>query len=384
MSLHAPLMDARPAPDLPPPVEREAVQELVRDLGRSLRVHLLYEGNNAAVERFADALQARFAALWEVLPRVVLHVEENEISWEGEAVYRGETRAEDLAFLLYRDGVRELTFLPGFEDEELAVLLDILVRVQRLKADEDDLLTLLWDRDWKHLRYRYVEALPEGVALPAAPDSPPRPVPPPREEEPALVSSVSREDFREALYFLDESDLRRLDAEVRREQERDLWRDVLSGLFDRLEDGTPERQERVVGILGDLLPTLLASGNLPRAAGLLRELVAIATRPGALAPSVLRAVRALFDRLSRAETVEELIRTVEDDPGRDALEGLKGLLSFFPPDTLPALLRAAEATPAEEVRGAVLDAAERLAGRDGERLLPLLAHEDARVAAGAA
>jgi len=383
MSAPAPRMDTASEPGGPSPTEREAVQELVRDLGRSLRVHLLYEGNNPAVDRFVDAVRTRMAGLWEQLPRLALHVEENEVAWEGEPVYRGETRSEDFAFLLYRDGVRELIFLPGFEEEELGVFLEILVRVQRLKADEDDLLTLLWDRDWRHLRYRYVEALPEGVALPAGSGTPPRPIPPPREAESTLVSTVSREDFREALYFLDEADLRRLEAEVRREQERDLWGDVLSGLFDRLEDGAPGRQEQIVRILADLLPTLLGSGNLPLAASLLRELVGIATRPGALSPAVLRAVRALFERLSQGETVDELIRTVEEAPGPEALAGLGALLSFFPPGALPALLRAAEATPVEGVRAAVLDAAERLAGREGERLLPLLAHEDPRIAAGA-
>ncbi|HEU0077249.1 MAG TPA: hypothetical protein VFQ76_06345, partial [Longimicrobiaceae bacterium] len=381
MSAPAPRMDAQGEPSAPSPAEREAVGELVRDLGRSLRVHLLYEGNNPAVDRFVDAVRTRMAGLWEQLPRLALHVEENEVAWEGEPVYRGETRSEDFAFLLYRDGVRELVFLPGFEEEELGVFLEILVRVQRLKEDEDDLLTLLWDRDWQHLRYRYVEALPEGVALPSGSGTPPKPIPPPREAEAALVSTVSREDFREALYFLDEADLRRLEAEVRREQERDLWGDVLSGLFDRLEDGTPERQEQIVRILADLLPTLLGSGNLPLAASLLRELVGIATRPGALSPAVLRAVRALFERLSQGETVDELIRTVEEAPGAEALAGLGALLSFFPPDALPALLRAAEATQVEGVRAAVLEAAERLAGREGERVVPLLAHEDPRIAA---
>ncbi len=367
----------------PSAAEREAVQELVRDLGRSLRVHLLYEGSNPAVDRFVDALRGRMAALWDDLSRLVLHVEENEVAWEGEPVYRGETRSEDLAFLLYRDGLRELVFMPGFEDGELAAFLGILARVQRLKEDEDDLLTLLWDRDWQHLRYRYVEALPDGVVLPAASGAP-RPVDPPRDAEPAVVSTVSRDDFREALYFLDESDLRRLDTEIRAEQERDLWRDVLSGLFDRLEDGGPERQAQIVRILADLLPTLLASGNLSRASSLLGELVGIATRPGALPPPVLRAVRSLFDQLSREETVEELIRTVEEDAGSPAESGLVKLLSFFPPETLPSLLRAAEAASAERVRAAVLDAAERLAGTGGERLVPLLAHPDPRVAAGAA
>jgi HEAT repeat protein len=377
-------MEAQSPSDGPSAAEREAVQELVRDLGRSLRVHLLYEGNNPAVDRFVDAVRTRMAGLWEGFQRLALHVEENEVLWEGVPVYRGETRSEDFAFLLYRDGVRELVFLPGFEDEELGVFLEILVRVQRLKADEDDLLTLLWDRDWQHLRYRYVEALPEGVALPEESGTRTRAIPPPREEESSLVSTVSRDDFREALYFLDEGDLRRLEAEVRREQERDLWKDVLSGLFDRLEDGAPDRQEQIVRILADLLPTLLASGNLPLAASLLRELVGIATRPGALSPQVLRAVRGLFERLSQGETVDELIRTVEEAPGAAALEGLGGLLSFFPPDALPALLRAAEATGVEGVRSSVLAAAERLAGREGERLVPLLAHEDPRIAAGAA
>ncbi|HEX2188443.1 MAG TPA: hypothetical protein VHG51_06065 [Longimicrobiaceae bacterium] len=384
MSVPVSAVAPQAGPHAPSPAEREAVQELVRDLGRSLRVHLLYEGNNPAVDRFVESLRGRMAGLWEHLGRVSLQVEEKEVLWAGEPVYRGETRAEDLAFLLYRDGVRELTFLPGFEVEELAAFLDVLVRVQRLKEDEDDLLTLLWARDWKGLRYRYVEALPEGVALPEPSGAPPRPVEPPREAEPTLVSTVSRDDFREALYFLDEADLRRLDAEVRREQQRDLWSDVLSGLFDRLEDGAPARQEQIVRILGDVLPTLLAAGSLARAAGLLRELVAIATRPGALAPGALRAVRDLFERLAGSETVEELIRTVEEAPGPEALEGLVSLLSFFPPSTLPSLLRAAEASSLEGVRAAVLDAAERLAGNGGERLLPLLAHEDARIAAGAA
>jgi HEAT repeat protein len=377
-------MEAQSPSDGPSAAEREAVQELVRDLGRSLRVHLLYEGNNPAVDRFVDAVRTRMAGLWEGFQRLALHVEENEVLWEGMPVYRGETRSEDFAFLLYRDGVRELVFLPGFEDEELGVFLEILVRVQRLKADEDDLLTLLWDRDWQHLRYRYVEALPEGVALPEESGTRTRAIPPPREEESSLVSTVSRDDFREALYFLDEGDLRRLEAEVRREQERDLWKDVLSGLFDRLEDGAPDRQEQIVRILADLLPTLLASGNLPLAASLLRDLVGIATRPGALSPQVLRAVRGLFERLSQGETVDELIRTVEEVPSAAALEGLGGLLSFFPPDALPALLRAAEATGVEGVRSAVLAAAERLSGKEGERLVPLLAHEDPRIAAGAA
>ena len=148
---------------------RAAVQEAVRGLSRALRSILLYEGSqNPAVERVLEELRERMAALWRTVPQFRVGVEERELQYEGAPVYHGEDR-ESLPFLLYRDGVRELTFHRGFEREELDVFLAILARVQRVRGeDQDDLLTLLWDHDWYYLRYRYVEALPEGVALPEA------------------------------------------------------------------------------------------------------------------------------------------------------------------------------------------------------------------------
>lgn len=375
------------APDAEPgrtPAERTGVQEVVRDFGRSLRLHLLYGGTNAAIDRFVETVRSRMAGLWETLPHLTLEVRENEMAWRGEAVYRGETRADDLAFLFYRDGIRELTFLPGFEGDELLHFLEILARIQRLKEEEDDLLTLLWDRDWSHLRYRYVEPLAEGVKLPEGSGEPPRPVPPPRDEEPEVVSTVSREDFRETLYFLDEGEMRRLAGELRRERERDLWGDVLNALLDRLEDGEAARQERVLRILADFLPTLLGAGRLGTTAAVLRELVGLATRPGVFPPPVLRGVRTLFEQLARPETVQELVRSVEEAEDPEAERGLGELLAFFPPEALPALLRASEGARPEGVRAAVRAAVDRLAGEEGERIVPLLAHEEARVAVGAA
>jgi hypothetical protein len=382
MSQPAPFPLADPASG-PAPATRATVHEVIRDFGRSLRLHLLYEGNNAALDRFVESVQTRLAGLWETLPHLTVEVRENEMVWEGEPVYQGETRSDNLAFLFYRDGIRQLTFLPGFEEEELLPFLELLARVQRLKEDEEDLLTLLWDRDWLHLRYRYVEVLPEGIRLPSAADPAPA-VPPPQKEESALVSTVSREDFKEALYFLDEGELRRMGAEFQREMDRDLWRDVLAALCDRLEDGHPARQEKIVRILGDLLPTLLGAARLQTAAVLLGDLVAIATRPGALPPQVLRGARDLFERLAHPEPVEELVRSVEESSDPVAERGLAALLGFLPPSALPALLRVGEGARTEGVRQAVLAATDRLAGADGARAVPLLGAPDVQVAAGAA
>lgn len=363
---------------------RAEVQEVVRGFARALRTHLLYEGSSPALDRFVESLRERMGALWDRLPYLNVQVEEREILWQGTAVYTPEER-DNLAFLLYKDGVRELSFMPGFEAEDLDGFLAILARIHRLKLDEEDLLTLLWDHDWSHFRYRYVEPVSEGVKVPEAGEAAQQ-----RQAaaaplgDPAPVQSVSPEDFREALYFLDEGEMRRLELEVQREMRRDLWSDVLNALFDRLEDGVPERQGQVVSIAADVLPTLLGAGRLETAAYMLGELVKIATGGRRLPPPVFRALRGLFDQLSLPETVSELARIVEEAGEGLAREHLGALLAYFPPESLGPLLRAGEASGSEGARAALLAAAERLAAPNPAALRAFAQDADPAVAAGAA
>lgn len=364
------------------PVVRAGVQEVVRGFSRALRTHLLYEGHSPSLDRFVETLRDRMAALWEHLSYLNVQVEDGEILWEGTPVYEGEER-DNLAFLLYKDGVRELSFMPGFEEKDLEAFLGLLARIHRLKLDEEDLLTLLWDHDWSHFRYRYVESLSEGVHLPEGSPASTLPAPvPPREEAPP--QTVSTEDFREALYFLDEDEMRRVEAEVRREMTRDLWTDVLNALFDRLEDGTPERQASIVAVLGDVLPTLLGAGRIDRAAHLLEQLVGIATSASRPPAAVLRGIRGLFEQLAHDETVAELVRTVEEAGDAIRPEHLGALLAFFPPESLGPLLRAGDSTALPAARESLMAAAERLAAPNPAALRTFVQHEDAAVAAGAA
>ena len=55
-----------------------------------------------------------------------------------------------------------MTLTPGFEGPELELLLDIIPRVRKAASHEDDLITLLWEQEFAHLTYRYVEVAAEG------------------------------------------------------------------------------------------------------------------------------------------------------------------------------------------------------------------------------
>lgn len=383
-ALHLDPPDADDAAHGADPAVRAEVQEVVRGFARALRTHLLYEGHSPALDKFVETLRERMAGLWERLPYLNVQVEEREILWEGISVLNATDERENLAFLLYKDGVRELSFMPGFEGDDLDAFLALLARIHRLRLDQEDLLTLLWDHDWAHFRYRYVEPLGEGVQMPEARGSAPAAVRAPRQDPAPLTTAVSPDDFREALYFLDDAEMRRLEAELRREMERDLWTDVLNALFDRLEDGTAERQALVVAIAGDLLPTLLGAGRLDKAAYMLGELVAIATSGRKLPPPVFRAMRGLFEQLARPETVAELVRIVEEAGDSVPREHLGALLGFFPPESLGPLLRAGESSASEPARAALMGAAERLAAPNPGALRGFAQDADPAVAAGAA
>src|SRR5688572_31586724 len=49
--------------------------------------------------------------------------------------------------------------------------------------------------------------------------------------------------------FRSEAELHQLQQEADREWHRDVRSDVLAALFDRLEDGSPARQDEILGIL---------------------------------------------------------------------------------------------------------------------------------------
>lgn len=364
---------------------RAAVQEVVRGWDRAFRLFLLYEGSNPAVERFTETMRRQTAALWEDSSSLTLTVEENSLRWGGTTVYAAESGTDSLAFLLFRDGIREMTLLPGFEADELAAWIALLARVYRVRGEEEDLLTLLWDGEWSCLRYRYVDPAAEGTQLPLASGSPSRPVEAPtRAEAEPIPAAIRPDDFQGALFFLDDAEIRRIADEMRAEFSRDLVSGVISALLDRFEDGEVERQRAILTIFADLLPVLLGAGQIERAAALVGELVDLSLASPPLPDEVLAGVRSLLARLAEADTLAELIRVAEEVPEVAASAHLTRLLGFLPGEALGPLLVLGDASGVPTVAAAIGAATTRLAEAHPERIPPLLdATDPERVAAAA-
>ena len=380
------------------------VRELFVTLGKAFRAYQLYDENNPVRRRFVENLREAFQAVWGAVDRLQLYVEEDRITLRGEEIYRGETRADSLSFLFFKDGVRELTFLPGIETEELERFLGVLQRARKLLPEGDDLITVLWEEDLQYFKFQYIDFLAEGVSLPepgagntqsemknvleteAAEEQAAEEKAESGEEaaEPG-PQTVSQDDFNPTLYALDPREMQVLSSELKKEIERDLRGDVLAALFDRLEESqNRERQSEILGILATLLPNFLSRGALKAGTEVLKELRALEAGGKAFDAERLEESRRLLDEASAPETLSELIQALYDGSIRTTPQQLAQFLSFMRPRAMPALLRASMTIEHKELQVVLRQAVQGIAQRNREAVVALLQEEDAVVARGAA
>ncbi|NIQ39309.1 MAG: hypothetical protein GTN81_12055 [Proteobacteria bacterium] len=80
-----------------------------------------------------------------------LEIRPSELLWQGLSVY--ENRAtEDLPNTLYRGGIKQLDFSPGITDPELSQFLDLIRETRHVEKEAGDLVTLLQDGNFPHLK----------------------------------------------------------------------------------------------------------------------------------------------------------------------------------------------------------------------------------------
>jgi len=365
--------------DRPPPFEPALVEELLRLFGKAARAHQLYLPNNPIYKSAHDALRAGFLPLWEETDELVLAFTESEVRWEGLSVLSEGSRGSDsLPWLFYKDGVRELRLLRGFEAEELDKLLGIMQRVRKASPDEDDLLTLLWEGDFVFLRYRYIDltletapVLAEGEHTRSSDDVDTQVAP--EDESPTRSGVVNMSDFDGTLYFLDEREVEYLQAEVDREYRSDLRQNVVAILLDVFEQQAESAvRDEVIEHLDVLMVHMLSAAQFQNVAYLMRESQLTATRAPEMSPSHAERLTQIPLRLSAPEAVSQLLQSMDE---AETLPPPSDLLQLFEQLRGPALATVLEwlgKLQNAKVRPLLDQAAARLASQNTAELVKLI------------
>ena len=350
------------------------VAELLQTLVKALRAFQMYLPNNPVHQRAAQNVKSAFGPLWSAVDELVLTVGETELRWEEEIVYSQLNKAECLAWMLYKDGMRVLTIRRGAEEHEMVQFLELLNKARFLPAEAgDDLMTLLWEQDFQLVHYHFIDFFGEGDLLQgslevvggeaeAPPSAEARHQQVQEEAPPRPKGIVDIEDFDSTLYFLEEAEINYVAQQVEEEYARDVRQAALNGLFDLLELHTdPDIRLEILGILEMLFPNLLNKGEFRTVAGVMRETRLIGTRAAELTDEQRARLRDLEVQLSQPAIVIQLVQSLDEAAALPGDEDVAEVLRELRPTALGPLIDALPRVVHPEVRALLEAAVDRLA-----------------------
>jgi hypothetical protein len=138
-------------------VETDEELILARDLTKSLlktiKAFRFYPPDHPSLKVFQQQLPKKFQFFLNQHNAFAFQIGEFTLSYKGKVLYENRDVKTSLAFLLYRDGVRELRFMKGLEEWEIEGLIDIIIWCEHINQMEDDVVTLMWGKDFPHIGY---------------------------------------------------------------------------------------------------------------------------------------------------------------------------------------------------------------------------------------
>jgi hypothetical protein len=378
------------------PFSPSLVEELLRLIAKTARAHQLYLPNNPIYRGAIDSLRAGFVAIWNETDEITLTIAESEFEWCDVPVWRdaaGTSKTPDsLPWLFHKDGVRELKLSKGFEQQEALTFLEMIQRARKATADEDDLVTMLWEADFTFLKYAYVDLLHDGSAGALADGGEVTAVAAEEVqraardvvEQPRTGGIVDMADFDATLYFLDDREIEYLQSEIVREYQQDLRVNISGVLLDIFEAQTkPEVRAEVLADLETLMVYLLSAGHFRGVARMLREASKSAQRAPEMTPEQQEKLSHLPDRLSSPEVLSQLIQSLDASATPPTREELEDLFDQLRPSALATVFQWLGKLQSDSVRAVLTGAADRLATTNTVELIRLIHSADRDVSAEA-
>ena len=132
------------------------VADWISTLVKTVKASRLYLPNNPQLQRFQSDLESRTWSCLKEIGDIPLVVQQFDFLFENYSVYHNADRNDSLAFRFYADGVRAITIKEGLEVGELRALLEVLRKAIDGPNVQDDVVTLLWERDFRHVEYVYL------------------------------------------------------------------------------------------------------------------------------------------------------------------------------------------------------------------------------------
>jgi hypothetical protein len=340
-------------------------------LDKAAKSNRTYGPTNPVAQRFAQQLFEELTGHLTAYSKLTFVVHRSELRCNDTVVYQTDLNggADNFAFRLYADGIREVSIHQGLSQDELNFFLQSLWGDEQ-SGQDDDIVTRLWARELSTITIVTAEEVAqsssEGAGLPRTGRPPTSSDSTLRElldrersrrqrEEPAASHADSagqtQRDHASLVGFeVTDEELAALAREIEAERKRESLPHILEILTAILaSESSPTLLTKLLNLWGDMIDLLFHQGQwtvLEQVVSLLHE--AEALRPD-LSEEHKQLVRAHLNGWGRPARLKAMEAYLNDHPDQPTT-GLSTILLMMKPDDVPGLcsLLANLASPAHQ------------------------------------
>jgi len=342
-------MAAKPTVD----PELGSVTQLLRSLDRASKNVRTFGHQNSVAKKFFDQFYSELLNHVERYNALTFIVQREGLFFKDTSVYNSQAgeSSENFAFKLYSDGIRELTFHQGIEQDDVLFFFDALWDTSGTSGNEDDdIVTRLWSRNLPTLSIVTADEVmklsevddvltPQGKA----------------NEEGSLREILDEANAKNAKegkgdqprksrlstsvmgYEVTQEEMAALARDIAEESSRDsilYLLDILTAVLS--SERSPELLNKLFEIYEGILRSLFQGGHwniVEHVLGLLSE--AEAVRPD-LTETHKQKLQGMFDQLGSHELIT-LMQQYFNTAEKPRTEGLENVLLMMKPSALPGL-----------------------------------------------
>ena len=378
----------------------EADEELLlaRDLTgaliKTIKAHRFYPLDNPTLKGFQDQLLKKSEFFLNKHHTFMIQIGEYDISYQGKILYENRDVKASLAYFLYKDGLRELRFSKGLEEWEIQGLVEIIRRSEHINQLEDDIVTLMWERDFPHISYlaadEFLEETP--VVIPADVEQFRKKLvfkPLAHHVEADFLEKESGEAesldelfakvvkgapsfvSNRSVYSLTPEEIEGLRKEVDAEVDPAFTLNILDTLFEFMAlEKDPESYEDVVKVILKVLDAFLTLGEFQKATGLLKR-IHIILKTYQLKDWQIEIIGKMIHDAGEEKRIERIGRILEEETGIK-LEDVNGYLILLRKNAIPHLIQLLGKLKNSKTRRMVCDALAEIGKNASDHFTPFV------------
>jgi len=360
---------------------------------KAIKAFRFYPPDNPTLKGFREQVLKKFQFFLNKYQSFVIHVAEYDLSYKGKILYENRDVKTSLAFLLYKDGLREIRFMKGLEEWEVQGIIDIIKQSDNINQLEDDIVTLMWEKDFEHISHLATDEFLEETPV-IVPDNIDqfrknlvfKPLAHHVEVDPAEEGSEEGVDLDEILsraieepapfvsdrsvYFLTSDEVEGLRKDVEAEIDPTFVFNIMDILFEILAlEKEPEPYQDGVNTLIKTLDAFLTLGEFTKATELLQR-VNIILKTYDLQDWQIESIRKIIVEAGDEVRIDRIGKVLEREEVR--LEDVNAYLSLLQKNSITPLIKLLGELKNSKARRVFCDALSEIGKNAVELITPFI------------